>query len=265
MMSVRRSERSDIGRNLRPRALRLGFLGGMVLVLLLLAACSSAASTATAEPTPMSTPMPAATQAAAPEMSAMASVEVADQELVDGTVTIAKVVSSGAGWMVIHADNNGAPGPVLGETAVQDGENTEVKVQLDLAGATETLHAMLHVDAGQVGTYEFPGADVPVKQGDMIVMTPFRLQLATGEVNVSLADFSFQPKELVVRAGSTVTWTNNDGNVNHTVTSDTGAWDSGRFSGGGTFSFTFDEPGVYPYHCKPHSGRGMTGEIIVIR
>jgi LPXTG-motif cell wall-anchored protein len=32
---------------------------------------------------------------------------------------------------------------------------------------------MLHVDAGTVGTYEFPGADTPVRVGDQIVMKRF--------------------------------------------------------------------------------------------
>jgi plastocyanin len=195
------------------------------------------------------------------------AVTVADQEIVDGTVTVAEVVSDGPGWIVIHADQDGAPGPVLGQTAVQDGENTDVAVTLDLMALTGTLYAMLHTDAGQVGTYEFPGDDVPVEGGGAIVMSPFDLEAAAGEVDVAMVNFSFSPAQLIVRAGATVTWTNNDA-VDHTATSDDGAWDSGLFGGGGTFSFTFDEPGIYPYYCMPHGGpggQGMSGTIIVIR
>ena len=32
---------------------------------------------------------------------------------------------------------------------------------------------MLHIDAGVIGTYEFPGADVPVTMNGEIVMMPF--------------------------------------------------------------------------------------------
>lgn len=99
------------------------------------------------------------------------SVTVSDQAIQDNTVTIASVVSSGPGWLVVHADANGAPGPVLGQTAVVDGENTNVVVTLAAEGRTDTLYAMLHTDAGTVGTYEFPGADVPVS-GDMQVVSP---------------------------------------------------------------------------------------------
>jgi plastocyanin len=195
------------------------------------------------------------------------AVAVADQEIVDGTVTIAAVVSNGPGWIVIHADQDGKPGPVLGQTAVGDGENSDVAVVLDLTGLTGTLYAMLHTDAGQVGTYEFPGDDVPVQQGGAIVMSPFNLEVAEGAVDVAMVNFSFSPAQLIVRAGTTVTWTNDDGGVRHTTTADDGAWDSGLLGAGESFSFTFDQPGAYPFYCMPHGGpggQGMSGTIIVI-
>lgn len=202
-------------------------------------------------------------------MSALTpSVTVEDQEIADGKVTIAQVVSDGPGWLVIHAQQDAKPGPVLGYSAVADGANTDVVVALDLTGLTKTLYAMLHTDSGQVGIYEFPGDDVPVKQGEAVVMSPFNLQVAEGDaVSVSMVNFKFDSAELVVRAGTTVTWINNDGDISHTTTSDDGVWDSGLFSGGGTFSFTFDQPDVYPYYCQPHGGpggQGMSGSIIVI-
>ena len=99
------------------------------------------------------------------------AVEVSNQAIEDGTVTVDRVVSDGPGWIVIHADNNGAPGTVLGYTAVVDGENNDVVVEIDTENATETLYAMLHADLGTVGTYEFPGADEPV-MADGQVLTP---------------------------------------------------------------------------------------------
>lgn len=99
-------------------------------------------------------------------------IEVSDQAIENGTVTVDSVVSDGPGWIVIHADNNGAPGEVAGWEAVQDGENTDVVVEIDMDIATETLYAMLHSDLGTEGTYEFPGADVPVTvDGQALVMS----------------------------------------------------------------------------------------------
>lgn len=98
------------------------------------------------------------------------SVTVSDQPLLNGTVTVEKVVSIGPGWIVIHAQADGKPGPILGYSQVTDGENRDAMVDVDASAATDTLYAMLHVDAGQVGTWEFPGGpDSPVTVGEQVV------------------------------------------------------------------------------------------------
>jgi plastocyanin len=82
---------------------------------------------------------------------------------------------------------------------------------------------------------------------------------------VSAVDYRFEPPCIVVAAGSTVTWTNH-GMPTHTVTSDPGApvtFDSGALGSGGTFSFTFADPGTVGYLCTPHQGLGMVGTVIV--
>lgn len=77
---------------------------------------------------------------------------------------------------------------------------------------------------------------------------------------ITIQDYSFQPPTLAVPKGTTVTW-HNQGNVDHTVTSDTkGLFDS-RVSPGGEFSFTFSTPGTYNYHCSIHTS--MHGKIVV--
>jgi plastocyanin len=195
------------------------------------------------------------------------SIEVADQGLEDGTVTVAQVVSEGPGWLVIHAQQDGSPGPVLGYSPVEHGANQGVVVEIDLLGVTGVLYAMLHTDAGEVGTYEFPGDDTPVTVDDQVVMSAFDLTAPTDEVQVEMIDFAFAPKIVVVKVGATVAWPNQDGAIEHTTTSDTGIWDSGLYAGGESFSFTFDEPGIYPYYCVPHGapgGVGMAGTVVVI-
>lgn len=103
--------------------------------------------------------------AGAPQLSAQEttpSVTVNDQEVKDGTVTVAEVVAAQDGWMVIHAQKDGGIGPVIGHAPVKAGTNTDVVVEIDTGAATDTLYAMLHIDAGETGTYEFPGPDGPV-------------------------------------------------------------------------------------------------------
>ncbi|HYW87876.1 MAG TPA: plastocyanin/azurin family copper-binding protein [Chloroflexota bacterium] len=84
----------------------------------------------------------------------------------------------------------------------------------------------------------------------------------TAAVNVQ--NLAFQPMNLTVPVGTTVTWTNND-SVAHTVTWDDKTVDSGLFGQGETFSYTFTTAGRYPYYCIPHGspGAGMHGSVTI--
>jgi len=78
-----------------------------------------------------------------------------------------------------------------------------------------------------------------------------------GAVQVSIKLFSFNPGVIEVPVGTKVVWTNGDA-IEHSVTSGVpgtpgGAFDSGFFTEGQTWSFTFDEPGEYQYFCNRHN------------
>ncbi len=81
--------------------------------------------------------------------------------------------------------------------------------------------------------------------------------------SVSIADFSFTPQIISIPVGTTVTWKNNStASHNHTVTSDTvGLFDSGLITPGANFSFQFNSPGTFSYHCTIHPS--MTASVIV--
>lgn len=68
---------------------------------------------------------------------------------------------------------------------------------------------------------------------------------------VSIQNFAFSPATLAIKAGTTVTWTNND-SVTHTVTSDTGGLFSQTLAPGQSFTFTFASPDSVSYHCAIH-------------
>ncbi|MDD5417747.1 MAG: rhodanese-like domain-containing protein [Candidatus Nanoarchaeia archaeon] len=76
----------------------------------------------------------------------------------------------------------------------------------------------------------------------------------------NIVDYDYSPSELHVAVGTTVTWTN-EGNMQHTVTSNTGLFDSGLLSNGATFSYAFDTAGTYDYYCIPHPF--MIGSVVV--
>lgn len=79
----------------------------------------------------------------------------------------------------------------------------------------------------------------------------------TGQA-VTIKNFAFSPATLTVKAGSTVTWTNQD-TIAHDVKGDT--FQSATLNTGDAFQFTFDKAGTYEYICGLHPT--MKGTIIV--
>jgi plastocyanin len=79
-------------------------------------------------------------------------------------------------------------------------------------------------------------------------------------VTVDIPAIEFDPTDVTVAAGSTVTWTNSD-DLPHTVTKDGGPgadFDSGNIDPGGEFEQTFDQPGTVDYVCTIHPGQAGT-------
>lgn len=141
---------------------------GMSGVVVVTAAAQTEAPTEapTAEPTEESTEDDT--------VAATGSISVEDQSGDGTTVAVTSVTIEGAdGWVVVHLDDDGGPGAVLGQVAVAEGTSTDVQVPLDERLASDaTVWPMLHVDAGTPGTYEFPGADTPVTVDGSVVMAP---------------------------------------------------------------------------------------------
>jgi len=75
---------------------------------------------------------------------------------------------------------------------------------------------------------------------------------------VSSSNDGFSPRVITVKAGSTVTWTNQD-SLPHTVEFDNE--ESDQLNSGDTYSKTFDAAGTYEYICGIHPN--MTGTVVV--
>jgi plastocyanin len=97
------------------------------------------------------------------------------------------------------------------------------------------------------------------------------------ERDVTLVSLNFMPETLTVSAGDTVTWVNGE-SITHTITSGTfsdvdettglrgseapdGLFDERLGEEGGTFSYTFETAGTYPYFCDIHDG--MNAAVVV--
>ena len=101
----------------------------------------------------------------------------------DGTIrfVVDNALMDGPGWLAIHSNNNGAPGPVLTTARLHDGANKNLIIEVDAAAAGDLVFPMLHYDTGTIGEYEFgtvDGADAPVVVGGQVVVAPQRLTTA---------------------------------------------------------------------------------------
>lgn len=103
----------------------------------------------------------------------------------------------------------------------------------------------------------------------MMLVSPIASIAAAPQTTVTVAiqNNTFTPRNITVQVGSVVTWKNWDSNMPHTVTSDTGLFNSGSLQYGDTYSIQFNGPGTYNYYCQFHGGPngvGMSGTVTVI-
>jgi plastocyanin len=88
-----------------------------------------------------------------------------------------------------------------------------------------------------------------------------------GGVKVSLKNIQFNPKDVTVKPGETITFTN-DESIPHDVHKESGpgadfaSGPDGGMQQGDTFELKLDKPGTYKYVCHVHAP-GMAGTITV--
>ena len=249
---------------------------------LTLASCGGGDDDAVTDPTTSSTPDTTTTAPSTPP-SGPSSLTLSDQDGDGTTVTIDSVDLPADGFIAIHADAGGSPGPVIGVSdLLPSGASSDVTVQLDEPlTATGTVFPMVHLDTDSNGIYEFgsvDGVDGPgVDASGAVAVGPVMIMIAgteaseestggsgdaapaPGDNTITIADFAFSGVT-EVPVGTTVVVRNDDG-VSHTWTAEDGTFDSGSIGSGDTFEFTFTEPGEFAYFCNFHPS--MTGTITV--
>ncbi len=89
----------------------------------------------------------------------------------------------------------------------------------------------------------------------------------TGTPTVTIQNFAFSPATITVPRGTTVTWVNQD-SASHTIFSDApgpggqgSLFSSNSLANGEGYSYKFDNPGTYLYHCSVHPS--MKATVIV--
>jgi len=105
--------------------------------------------------------------------------ELAAEPLRGDVVLLEKVAVPSDAWVVVHpATPNGGldASQILGRSFVMHGETERVPVDLDARVASgDTVFVMLHDDTGEIGRFEFGGADTPdqplVQRGSPVVQS----------------------------------------------------------------------------------------------
>lgn len=201
------------------------------------------------------------------------------------------------GYVVVHEDNGGTPGAILGASALLvSGRTDNFEVALSrktLSG--ETLYGMLHFDNGD-GSFN-ASDDPPVrdKEGNIVLMI-FKAGIDEESMDnneepvvmlqesnssggdsgdfiasrhaVSMEPSGFSPKTITIKVGDTVTWTNNDtrdhwpASSRHPTHQDLPGFDAlGDVVPGASYSFTFTEVGSWVMH--DHRKPGDWAMIVV--
>lgn len=94
---------------------------------------------------------------------ALPEIQVSDQEILeDGLIRVDRVRSPGPGWVVIHAQEEGAIGSILGYSFIKAGLNEDVVIRIPWREGTPILYAMLHEDGDREQRFDFPDDDLPV-------------------------------------------------------------------------------------------------------
>lgn len=102
-------------------------------------------------------------------------------------VFIEDITLKNPGYVVIHREVDGTPGPIIGSSdLLPAGETKNLIVSLnESVKEGDVLFAMLHSDNGD-GTFEFPGPDAPVLDTNgNIVMQKFTI-LSEGALDVEV-------------------------------------------------------------------------------
>jgi predicted lipoprotein with Yx(FWY)xxD motif len=148
-------------------------LGVLLLIAILAAGCA---------PRKNAAPATGAADPSSETNEVLAKVRVEDQEIQAGSVTIEEVVSLGPGWLAIYTQEGGRLGRLIGYEQVKHGANKNLQVEVNAGDATEVLYAMLHVDAGMIGIFEFPGPDRPALVGAAALAPTFETIAGASEL-----------------------------------------------------------------------------------
>ena len=104
------------------------------------------------------------------------------------------------------------------------------------------------------------GGVLGLAAGFAVMATVMAAPTTSENAEVKIDNFTFAPQSLTIKAGTTVTWMNED-DIPHTVVATAKAFKSKVLDTDDKFSFTFTTAGTFEYFCSLHPH--MTATIVV--
>ncbi len=221
-------------------------------------------------------------QTATPTALRQSSISVSSQSLVGGEIVIDSLYLDKPGYIVIHKDDSGKPGSVIGHSELVSGEKNNFKVLINASQAGANVFAMLHYDDDNDGVYGFPDEDKPVVLEGNVAVKPISIVQKTIAA-VEILSSGFSSKTTTIKAGDAVRFVNKDSSRQHWPASDvhpvhtvypgSGLNKCGTADASSIFdackglalneewSFTFSEKGSWSYH--DHLSTSLTGTVVV--
>src|SRR3712207_351462 len=138
--------------------------------------------------------------------------------------------------------------PALTQTAPNDIE----------ASPTQTMDAVQETGGAATDPTTVPAETTAPAESTTPAQTTTPAPNSTTTVDIS--NHAFNPAQLNVAPGTTVTFVNNDTEP-HTATADNGLFDTGVLEPGYSFDVLLDGSGTVTYHCELHPD--MQGSIVV--
>jgi len=165
--------------------------------------------------------------------AAIGCTDTEDQPVDNETATPDVDIESG------DVDVNTTPPDVDVESGDIDANVTPPDVDVENVPDVEVDTENVTVPVPDVDVENVPEVDV---DADVNVTT----DVVTGENIIEITDNGFDPSDIEISVGESVTWTNEDNTI-HSVVADDDTFDSGELDEGEEFSYTFDEAGIYQY------------------
>ena len=103
---------------------------------------------------------------------------------------------------------------------------------------------------------------------DKSMSSQFEDMTSQSQVTIDMKNIAFVPQNIKISKGTKITWTNSD-SVSHYVNTDShpahtyqADQNSEELKPGDSYAYTFNQSGIYPYHCSAHAST-MIANILV--